>query len=435
MPSKIGKRCSSALCLMFSGALYISPLMPQTRPHGAPEAPAINSDPLKGDPRPPIGDVASRLDADKDGLRDSYEAYLLQKFAPKIWLHKDERSLPVNVRWLLEQSRLRFSHAGGCFDHGLLDWGHVSHQNLTAQRHRNANEPPWCLPWNCCEHEGSERRSDNYTAVPKKSFFLQFTDASHDGLRNPRDWELYGHVFLARDGQIAIQYWQLYAYNDSVLKVNHEGDWEFSAVRIDRDERPIKIAHYRHGHIVESNPDEVEWEGQHHISYSAKGSHSQYRTTESGSAIDDTCAEDGVSDEFQGNLVAHDKCGRGIGWTTWARPVVNIGEKSFPMGDANWIRFSGRWGEIGAAAVSIPGFGSVPIEFTSGPQGPAYQEAAWQYWHTTEVCDNGVDDDIDGSVDNCPAPPMPRACPVGRRCCQPIAGGCLRCVPSNAACE
>ena len=33
-----------------------------------------------------------------------------------------------------------------------------------------------------------------------------------------------------------------------------------------------------------------------------------------------------------------------------------------------------------------------------------------------------------------PPPSRPRTCPTGEKCCEPVAGGCARCVPINRAC-
>jgi len=207
------------------------------------------------------------------------------------------------------------------------------------------------------DHSGSQIGSDAYTAEPKKSFFLQFpNDDHHNGSLNKKEWIVYGHVYPIVGGRRVIQYWQLYAYNDSRGPSNHEGDWEFSGVIVDKNETPLRIFFYRHGHVKDFDSSKVQWEGTHHVSYSAKGGHAQYY------AADEDMGAQGT--------VAGDKCDQGTAWDTWLPSfggVVNIGERDAPLNGANWLRFSGRWGEIGDAS-------SVGVKFTSGPQGPAYQE-------------------------------------------------------------
>jgi len=351
-------------------------------------------------PAPPPNDV------DRDGIADFTEMELLRRFAPMVWLHSTETSFPVNVEWLLSVSRLRFSHPG-CSDHELIPQGKVTADNLINQFHRNVNSPPFCKPWNCCDHEGPILSSKQYTAEPKKSFFLQYPDSTHGGLTNRDEWAIYGHVYPAFNNQIALQYWQLYAYNDSIQSFNHEGDWEYSAILIKRDGTPQRFAHFRHGRVVENRPDEIELAGEHHITFSAKGSHGQYaRAHESTAVLTETCVDESVSDGLQGDLIARDKCEKGIGWATWEGTIVNVGERHFPMPGAKWIQYSGLWGEIGAAAISVPVVDKTPIAFTSGPPGPAYQDSRWRLWATSEICANSADDDLDGEVDerNC-APP------------------------------
>jgi hypothetical protein len=306
------------------------------------------------EPPPP-----TRGDDDRDGLQDAYEDRLLLEFSPRIWLSHYENRWPVSVEWLLSRSTLRYSHAR-CSDHGLLALGNVTVANITEQGHRNARDPLNNWPWNWCKHYGPVNRSDRYTAVPKKSYFLQFLDAAHEGSTRHADWVVYGHVYPVSTG-IVIQYWQLYAFNDSFASANHEGDWEYTAVLIDRQEVPQGVVFFRHGHAHEVAPSAVEWNGKHHITYSSKGGHAQYR----GAAVNGC-----VDADWQGFA---DTCSPGTAWNTWEPAfggIVNVGEKNFPLNNANWLRYSGLWGEIGT-------WPEVGVRFTSGPPGPAYQPDNW----------------------------------------------------------
>lgn len=383
----------------------------------------------------------SDLDRDRDGIIDTIEDSLLKRFAPLIFLHRQETSLPVKVDYLFSNSTLRFNHPGGCSDYELIDWGDVSSELLITQSHRKVNAPPWCLPWNCCDHEGPTLYSNSYTGSPTETFFLQYKDSIHHGMTDSTLWQIYGHAYPAIDGKIALQYWQLYAYNDSIRTINHEGDWEFTAVLIDFTHKVHNVAYYRHGHIIKNRPEEVHWEGDHHITFSAKGSHSQYSRAHASPQIFSlaNCYDESLTDVLQGDIAAQDDCEPGIRWDTWNRRIVNVGERHFPLPGANWIQFSGLWGEIGSASL-------IGIEFTSGPRGPAYQNNSWRLWGSYEICGNDADDDLDGRIDESTCRPRiepestERPCSQCRSdevCTSQITPECLEtyschCIPNEA---
>jgi hypothetical protein len=321
------------------------------------ECRVANPPPPPPPPPPPLPG-----DDDHDGLVDAYEDRLLNKFAPRVWLSYYENRWPVNVDWLLSRSRMRYSHIR-CTDHQMLAWGAVTRHNITEQSHRNAYDPATSWPWNACDHHRPVNRSNGYTAEPRKSFFLQYLNSAHTGSTRPGDWTIYGHVYPIASEKIVIQYWQLYSYNDSFASANHEGDWEYTAVVIDHAETPKNIIFFRHGHAREAAISAVEWDGDHHITYSSKGGHAQYRGASVSGCLDA---------DAQGFA---DTCSAGTAWNTWEPGfggIVNVGEKYYPLNDANWLRYSGRWGEIGAASATS-------VDFTSGPQGPAYQPGNW-FW-------------------------------------------------------
>jgi hypothetical protein len=313
-------------------------------------------------PPPPPPPLAG--DGDLDGLVDSYEDALLARFAPRIWLHGSENRFPVNVDWLLSQATLRYSHSY-CSDDQIIPWWGVTRANLTTQLHKDKRNPLTSWPWDACEHYGSSHPSNSHEGGTRDTFFLQFTDAAHRGLMFPGSWDVYGHVFRAGTGEIVIQYWQLYGYNDSFGSANHEGDWEYTAVVIDGQEVPRRVIFFRHDRDVVHPASDVEWAGEHHVTFSSKGSHGQYR----GMTSTAECDGNGILDRAQG---FSDNCERAYLWDTWNPAngrIVNVGEKFHPLNGSGWIRYSGLWGEVGAAAV-------LTIDFTSGPRGPAYK-ASW----------------------------------------------------------
>lgn len=88
----------------------------------------------------------------------------------------------------------------------------------------------------------------------------------------------------------------------------------------------------------------MEWAGDHHVTYVAKGGHAQYRAFETDSLdFPGSCDANSATDEAQGFA---DKCGQGTAWNTWESKfggIVNVGEKARPLNDANWLRYSGLW--------------------------------------------------------------------------------------------
>jgi hypothetical protein len=341
-------------------------------PPGADAVPPCPVVPLVGDDCPPLPTQPTVPplppvpgDHDADRIVDTYENHLLQRFAPRIWLNIQETSRPANVGWLLARSTLRFGHAR-CSDDQILPFGDVTNANLTEQSHRSKHDLLHLPPWDACAHFGDPHPSDGYQGDIKSSFFLQFHDDDHKGTATLRNWVVYGHVQPASGGRYVVQYWQLYAYDDSLASSNHEGDWEYSAVVVDRDERPQQVVFFRHGHSRTVAVGDAEWIGDHHVTYSAKGSHAQYRAHSNG-----RCVSDSLADDTQG-LVDH--CDRGTAWDSWTPTfggIVNVGEKAHPLNDANWLRYSGLWGEVGLAADVI--------DFTSGPRGPADPSSAWNW--------------------------------------------------------
>ena len=333
-----------------------------TLPDPPPSCPDPPPPPTTQPPPPPVPG-----DDDGDRIVDSYEDHLLRKFAPRVWLQSNETSRPVRVGWLLPRSTLRFGHPR-CSDDGILPFGQVTNANITEQSHRSKHDAIHIPPWDACAHFGDPHPSDGYRGDIKESFFLQFHDGDHPGSTNPRDWVIYGHVYRASSNRYVVQYWQLYAYDDSFATINHEGDWEYSAVVVDSDETPQQVVFFRHGHSRVVDPSDVEWVAtNHHVTYSAKGSHAQYRGRES----DGGCNADSLPDDAQGLA---DRCNQGTAWDTWSPAhggIINVGEKARPLNNANWLRYSGLWGEVGLMADLV--------SYTSGPRGPAYQSSAWNW--------------------------------------------------------
>jgi hypothetical protein len=165
---------------------------------------------------------------------------------------------------------------------------------------------------------------------------------------------VYAHVATDRDhpGQLALQYWFFYAFNDFNNK--HEGDWEMIQLDFDASDaaealgkEPTGVGYSSH-----EGAERADWgddklqlvDGTHPVTYPSEGSHAN----KFGDALYlGSTADAGVGcDNTQG---PHNEL----------RPVVrtipsdpSAADKAFP-----WIAFEGRWGELQKA-------------FYNGPTGP-----------------------------------------------------------------
>lgn len=148
-----------------------------------------------------------------------------------------------------------------------------------------------------------------------------------------------------------IQYWFFYPYNGDIVPGavkggEHEGDWEHITVRTSRGFQNIMEVFYsRHdfeGVWLQPGEFSVNSEGRP-IVFSAINSHASYATP--GRQERPVPLPDRTQDG-------------GPRWETW-KNIKAVGEINNPIGGQFWIRYTGRWGEIGP--------------FSSGPFGPAFQ--------------------------------------------------------------
>jgi hypothetical protein len=142
------------------------------------------------------------------------------------------------------------------------------------------------------------------------------------------------------DGELALQYWFFYVYNDFNNK--HEGDWE--TIQLDFDatspaaalrRAPVEVGYSQHegAERAEWGSEKLELEGgTHPIVYPAEGSHANY---------------------FAGALFLGRSAAQGVGcddtndpWRQVA-PVVDVVPRSPAAARAAypWLGYEGRWGE------------------------------------------------------------------------------------------
>ena len=276
-------------------------------------------------------------DLDKDEIPDAWEDKLAVKFAPELRLPPPHRdwTRPASVDWYLPRVQMRFDHTN-CPDHQIVAKGDVTQANLGAQRHRFTGA--------LCKHTGDLKSS---TAEPK--FFLQPSDDVHKGA-SKEHWRTYVHVKESDVGAYDVQYWFFYAYNDSVGPFNHEGDWEHITVTTDAAGNFVSAHYGQHegGHSY-TKSDLMFVHDNHPVVYVADGSHACYPRVGS----HDIPNVPGFDD----HTYSH-----GPVWETW-KDWVNVGEKNHPRNGQLFLRYAGRWGEIGNTDV------------TSGPFTPSFQPA------------------------------------------------------------
>ncbi|MEO1056749.1 MAG: Vps62-related protein [Actinomycetota bacterium] len=152
---------------------------------------------------------------------------------------------------------------------------------------------------------------------------------------------VYAHVASQPDrpGQLALQYWTFWYYNDWNNK--HEGDWEGISILFDADSAaaalettPVEIGYAQHegGERADWDASKLTREGDRPVVYSSAGSHASYF----GSAL--YLGRSG-SEGFG--------CDNTDGPSTRLDPVVVVlpDDVDDPASDLAWLAFDGRWGE------------------------------------------------------------------------------------------
>lgn len=336
------------------------------------DAPApFAADPGESSPRLSVTGV----DADDDGLDDGTEWALANQYAPVLHMPRlidrsdayytwGDWAWPATVSWYLPRVRMRIHH-NNCNDHQLLGENQVNATNLLQQVHQR-----YTLGLFGCSHESPSQRS-NEDFHQDDHYFLQAVNdySTHQGLRNPAQWETYVHSYPNDVGGITLQYWFFYPYNDGVAGFNHEGDWEHVDVKLSSSHIPAAVLYSYHGKLATYEPWQVGWSGgTHPLVWVADGTHANFRSEAS---CHSEITEGGST--LVGGVV-FESCWTDLDarWFTWAggrggaqgiqgAGLVALGEKNLPAPGQQWIQYSGLWGERGN------------FDGTSGPKTPSYQ--------------------------------------------------------------
>jgi hypothetical protein len=259
----------------------------------------------------------------------------VERFAPEVRFHPEERYFPSSVDWFLERSEMHLEVAGDA-DLPTLAHGEVA---------------PAVIP--AMNIEGTRSDGDD----PSR-YFLQITNDADERQTRQGDIgsaETYAHFRKAADGSKGydIQYWFFFPYSGPLMGGPvggaHEGDWEHITVRLDDDLETVRQVYYA-AHDAEGRwvrPSQMRFKNDTHpVVYIARFGHAAY-------------PRPGLKP--RGMLPADHTAGGGVVWKTWQHLQL-VADDNGSRDGFDWLRYSGRWGEVGSVF--------------SGPHGPAFQ----QYW-------------------------------------------------------
>jgi hypothetical protein len=312
------------------------------------------------------GGSGGYADDDGDGIIDSCEEALAQRYAPIVYHSSDESNYPCSVDWFLARTSLWFYDDDCTPDLKKIIVSTPSQSALLS----------WVYEGGC---GATDTIHANGTRSMKKqrTFYLADVDeASKAGSFNTQDWVTYYHAYPNDRGGVNLQYWRFYAYNDAGGPFgNHGGDWEGIAVFLGADFTPYQINFMGHTGIERKTPTEVEWENGHPRVYSEGGGHASHP---SGGGIfawgcfglpwhvvaNDSCTSTRQETWNGGTVVwGNNRFGAyAQGQITQGGGLRNIGSKTAPMPGALFIQYSGIWGS------------PETFFFTSGYWDPAFNE-------------------------------------------------------------
>jgi len=184
-------------------------------------------------------------DDDHDGINDTLEQKLAERFAPLMYIEADESNYPVNVDWFLARARLQYHE--DCTSDVDAD---VGPNPIGSQLLGPDSSHYWAAGPNCGEDDSGYSHPPHRLLITaaadpdgqfsagaqttgysdQQTFVLtDLADSYKVGSTNPRDWVTYYHAYPTADGGVMIQYWHVFAYNQFGGGFdNHGGDWDAS---------------------------------------------------------------------------------------------------------------------------------------------------------------------------------------------------------------
>ncbi|MEQ9363393.1 MAG: Vps62-related protein [Leptospirales bacterium] len=318
--------------------------------------------------------TASGVDYDQDMIDDSYENWLMRKFAPTLYVHPSETSVPASVGWMLSQGGAQMKHNSDnlCTDNLLLDWGQMTAKNMGTQTTRGKGGL-FC--------KNTSTRYYSYRDYPEdKEFYLRVAERVYPG--NINTAKCYARVGISTKSstqiKYEIEYWWFYTYNPAVPFVStaasgkggqHQGDWEHVRVFVTPDERVHSVAYANHGDptVYAASDSRLNLQGGYrpdvysarysHASYPDEGSH--WRALWGGIAFSNDKTK---KDPGGGNIV---NCAAGS-------RLVNVGNSRHMTPGNEWIKYRGAWGTKKDLLDWVGHFRADP-----GPTGPRMTGIDW----------------------------------------------------------
>jgi hypothetical protein len=278
----------------------------------------------------------SNPDEDNDGLNDSFEQTMAERFAPIVFHDPKEPNFPTNVRLFLPATELWFYDS-------RCKQSSVKIAAPLVDSIPEKVQPP-CDP--------RETLVDSYGTRSKnkdQSFFLKTVDEAKRAGGDPPDWTTYYHLYPNEDGGITIQYWRFYAYNTGeflghqVAVGSHGGDWEAIHVVLDFTNAPKVVRFLGHRSISTRPWSSLVSEGTHVLIKSEKGGHTSVPVKEKDKK---EVARLIRQETWTGGRVSWPiSVAQNSNRVAANSPVLmNLGEKLSPAAGMEFLQYSGLWG-------------------------------------------------------------------------------------------
>ncbi len=255
---------------------------------------------------------------DHNELNVSTSLNLLQKYAPILCMHPNERFYPTNVKVMLENSKLCTEKWLGL---GIKEVKKIPTLRLLMKKENND------------EH-----------------YNLQLTGKAKDLLQDTNHWKtkitVYGRKVVDEYvGNTVLQYWFFYIYNDWQNK--HEGDWEMIQINLDKNDKPKYIVYSIH-----HGGNRLEWDDKMVSKDDKKPEHPLIYVTLGGHGC---WNEPGDHRWYQGKHVCFldcvDETGNGDSLYPNIEPFTSKKDLIYELKDISnlkendWIYWNGYWGK------------------------------------------------------------------------------------------
>ncbi|KAJ3099972.1 Vacuolar protein sorting-associated protein 62 [Phlyctochytrium planicorne] len=268
---------------------------------------------------------------------------LVQKYAPLIRFHPDEKAYVTSVDYFLSHPRVYLRDEAGNRPANTPALSTSNLDFLQKQGQDDSSKYLWV--------------DGNVVADPDLPAENQFLYGNRDVTGVP----IYAFIVPKANGVTDIYY----IGKSSPLGIvdDHVGDWERFIVRT-QNGQAIALDYYTHGgqgvRVVPANDPRVQWVGTHPVVYSAQGSHGSW--PQAGSNVYVTVA--GLYD------LTDETADGGSQWRTWenVKPVIYKPNGGY-TDDLAFLNFRGRYGNKGDESCWFFQY-TKACALATGPQGP-----------------------------------------------------------------